>query len=346
MTRPLRWGILGTGNIAKQFGAGVRTGRRGVMTAIGSRSQASADAYAKQFEIPAAHGSYESLLADETVDAIYVSLPNSMHHEWTIKALRAGKHVLCEKPFAMNAGEAEEMFDVAQKTGRVLVEAFMYRTHPQTRKLIELVHAGAIGELRVVRAHFCFNPTKTAGNIRFDASLGGGALMDIGCYCVSYATFFAASPPTNVFGVGHLHPTGVDDRVTGCIGFENGVLASFVCGLSAHNDNTAFLCGSEGYIEIPYPWKPPEKSSFTVCRSAPPRMDNPTADANGGKIIHPGPTRQVVEIDTGGVGLYGVESDAFAETVLDGAAPAVTREETLTNMRLLDTLRKQVGLPF
>ena len=346
MTDRLRWGILGTGNIARQFAAGVRTSLRGTLAAVGSRTLDSARQFGATFDVRSSYGNYADVLSDSTVDAVYVSLPNSMHHEWTIKALRAGKHVLCEKPFAIDAHQSNEMFDVAEREKRVLVEAFMYRSHPQTKKLLDLVRGGAIGELRVVRAHFCFKPTNTAGNIRFDRSLAGGSLMDIGCYCISFARLFAGTEPTQVQAVGHLHESGIDDRVAGCMQFENGVLATFLCGLSAHNDNTAFLCGSEGYIEIPFPWKPPEKSTFTVCRSAPPRMDNPTSGANTGQVVHAGPSREVFEVDTTGVGLYGVEADDFAATVLDGAPPAVSRQDTVGNMHVIDTIRKQIGLTF
>ena len=149
--RGLRWGILGTGNIANQFAAGVAASRRGRVVAVGSRATASADAFARPREIAAAHGSYDELLRDSSVDAVYNSLPNSLHHEWTIKALRAGKHVLCEKPFAMDHPQSVEMFDAARQAKRVLVEAFMYRSHPLTKAVIDTVRSGAIGEVRLVK---------------------------------------------------------------------------------------------------------------------------------------------------------------------------------------------------
>lgn len=158
MDKKLRWGILGTGNIARQFAAGVKASGRCQLAAVGSRTAKKASEFAAEFQIPAAHGEYAGLIQQKNIDAIYVSLPNSMHHEWTIAALKAGKHVLCEKPLAMNAAEAEEMFDVAQSTGKTLIEAFMYRSHPQTRSVVEAVKSGTIGELKIIRTSFCFGP--------------------------------------------------------------------------------------------------------------------------------------------------------------------------------------------
>ncbi|MGH7213542.1 MAG: Gfo/Idh/MocA family protein, partial [Tepidisphaeraceae bacterium] len=166
MSTTLRWGILGTGNIARQFAAGVRTSSRGALAAVGSRARESADAFARTYEIPSSHAGYDALLRDASVDAVYNSLPNSMHHEWTIRALRAGKHVLCEKPFATNLAQSQEMFDVARTAGKVLVEAFMYRSHPLTLAVKRAVDDGAIGRLQLIRTSFCYRTSRIAGNIR------------------------------------------------------------------------------------------------------------------------------------------------------------------------------------
>src|SRR4051794_5096233 len=187
MSQTLRWAILGTGNIAKQFAAGVRQSARSRTVAVASRAIETARDFARDYEITSAYGSYDAMLADRSVDAVYLSLPNSMHREWTIRSIRAGKHVLCEKPFAMNAGESAEMIDVAQREGRVLIEAFMYRAHPQTGAIVDAVRGGKIGRLQLVRTSFCYRTTRIAGNVRFDRELGGGALMDVGCYCLSFA---------------------------------------------------------------------------------------------------------------------------------------------------------------
>src|SRR5258706_10100855 len=159
MSEKLRWGILGTGNIAGQFCAGVNASRRGVLAAVGSRASESAHAFATKHQIATAYGSYEQVLSDTRVHAVYVSLPNTLHHSWTIQALRAGKHVLCEKPLAVDAAQSQEMFDVAQKQGRVLVEAFMYRAHPLTHAVMECYKRGEIGQLQLIRTSFCYRTT-------------------------------------------------------------------------------------------------------------------------------------------------------------------------------------------
>jgi len=332
MPERLRWGILGTGNIARQFCAGVAASTRSSLSAVGSRSNESAAAFARTHHVAAVHGSYESLLADPQVDAIYNSLPNSLHHRWTIAALEAGKHVLCEKPFAVHTGEAEEMFDVAGRQGRVVVEAFMYRCHPLILAVQKAVADGVIGQVTMIRSSFCYRTTKIAGNVRFDAALAGGSLMDVGCYCVNFSRFFAGGEPVRVTGCGHLHESGVDDRVVASLEFGNGILASFACGMSAHADNTATINGTEGVIEIPIPWKPPApESGFTIARGTPPKMDGPVKPPAG-------PARETVRVPVTGE-LYGIEADAFAACVLDGVAPWITPADTIGNMRVLDQLQ-------
>src|SRR5579884_3712182 len=234
MTRPhqpLRWGILGTGNIARQFAGAFGTAQRSVLAAVGSRELSSAQTFARTHGIPEAFGSYDQVLASGDVDAVYVSLPNSMHHQWTIAALRAGKHVLCEKPIASNSAEAEEMFEVARRQGRVLMEAFMYRSHPQTLAVIEAVRAGAIGQVRLIRTSFCYRTMRIAGNIRFDPKLAGGALMDVGCYCTDFSRLIAGVEPTRVVATGQKHETGVDEIAGAVLEFPNQITASFTCGM-------------------------------------------------------------------------------------------------------------------
>ena len=338
MNKPLRWGILGTGNIARQFAAGFPSARRSVLSAVGSRSIQSAQTFAGDYQVPAAVGSYDELLKSNDVDAVYVSLPNSMHHEWTIKALRAGKHVLCEKPLASNTAEAVEMFDVSQKSGRVLVEAFMYRSHPLIHAVLDAIRAGKIGQVRLIRTSFCFRVWKTAGNIRFDAAMAGGALMDIGCYCINFSRLIAGTEPTSVQGVGQLHASGVDELAAGVMQFPGDITASFTCGMNAQADNTAFICGTEGYIEIPVPWKPPVQNAvWSLAYSTPPRMDQAAG-------IPPQPRpKETFSVDAGKA-LYALEADDFAEAVLDGEPVRVSPADTLGNMRILDDLRRQLGV--
>ena len=339
MSKTLRWGILGTGNIARQFADGVnRTAHRGRIVAVASRSDATAREFAQARQIPVAHCSYNDLLTDENVDAIYVSLPNALHHEWTLRALKAGKHVLCEKPFALTAAQAQEMFDTARKAGRVLVEAFMYRSHPLTHAVIDAVRAGEIGDVRLVRTSFCYKTGRIEGNVRFDRKLGGGALMDIGCYCIDFSRLITGEEPASVTAAAHLHDRGVDDLAVATMKFPSGIVASFTCGMSLHADNTAYVCGSEGYIEVPIPWKPPvENAIFTLARSTPPKMDL----AAGARV----PPRETRTLDAPAE-LYALEADDFAAAVLDGKPPALTERDTLGNMAVLDEMRRQIGLSF
>jgi D-xylose 1-dehydrogenase (NADP+, D-xylono-1,5-lactone-forming) len=344
MNERLRWGILGTGNIARQFADGLlrtRTAGRSRITAVGSRSAESAQAFAQGREIAGVHGSYDALLADPNVDAVYNSLPNSLHHPWTIKTLRAGKHVLCEKPFALTRTEAQEMFDEAARAKRVLVEAFMYRSHPLTHSFIDAVRGGEIGELKMLRTSFCYRTTRIDGNVRFDRKLGGGALMDVGCYCINFSRMLAGEEPSEIHASAHMHERGVDDLVVANLKFPSGVIASFSCGMSVHADNTASVCGTDAFVEIPIPWKPPARgAAYTIARSTPPKMD--VAAGPGGAQRPPRETRTV----DAGKELYALEADDFAAAVLDGKPPALTPADTLGNMAVLDEIRRQIGLTF
>ncbi len=338
MPEPLRWGILGTGNIAGQFAESLRGAQRGRVVAVASRRADSAHSFCGQHGIGHAHEGYDALLRDGGVDAVYNALPNAMHHVWTTAALNAGKHVLCEKPFASNLAESERMFEVAERQGRCLVEAFMYRSHPLTAAVIDQVRQGAIGDLKLIRMSFCFATRRIDGNVRFSTELAGGALMDLGCYCTSFARLHAGTEPTQVHAVAQRHETGVDILTAGTLFFGDDVVASFVCGMNAHADNSAYLCGSDGFIVVPIPWKPPVTGAqYTVTSMPPPMMDR--------KKSSEGPPPRTFRMDAGKP-LYALEADDFAATVQDGAAPAVSRAETLGNMRVLDELRRQIGLRF
>ena len=337
MSDRLRFGILSTGNIARQFAQGVVGAERSTITAVGSRSADTAQHFARQFDIPAAHASYEDLLADPTVDAVYNALPNAMHHDWTLRALQAGKHVLCEKPFANNLAQSRAMFDAARAADRLLVEAYMYQSHPLTHAVTQALAGGEIGQLRLIRLAFNLCTTTIDENIRFNRDLAGGSLMDIGCYCVSFARLFADCEPASVHATAHLHASGVDDMLAGTLTFPTGVLASFTCGMRAHSINSTYLCGTEGYIEIPIPWKPPvTDAEYIVGRMTPPRQEI-------NKV--PGAKREVRTVDAGKP-LYALEADDFAAAVLDGAPPAVSEQHTLGNMAVLDEMRRQIGLRF
>jgi predicted dehydrogenase len=339
MTR-LRWGVLGTGNIARQFATGVRGCRRGVLAAVGSRSVESARDFAGKFDVPAAAGSYDELVRRDDVDAIYVSLPNNLHHEWTIRSLEAGKHVLCEKPLAVSADEAREMFDASRRARRLLIEAYMYRAHPQTAAVMQQVRSGAIGELRHVRTNFSFKVARTAGNIRFDPALAGGALMDVGGYCLSFSMLVAGAPPSVVHAIGRRHPAGVDEQTSVLMQFPAGLTASFTVGMAMQADNTAMISGSDGYLEIAWPWKPVAgRSGYVIARQIPPRQDA------AGRPVPASAPREAVEVPVD-QDLYGIEADAFAACVFDGVAPFVSEAESVEYARLLQSIRRQVGLDY
>lgn len=334
----LRFGIMGTGNIARQFAQGVAEAKHSGIAAVASRSAERAQTFAQAHDIATAHGEYQALLDDEQVEAVYISLPNAMHHEWTIKALEAGKHVLCEKPLAADATEAQQMFAAAEQHDRLLIEAFMYRTHPLTAAVLDTLASGTIGRLQMVRTSFSFRTRNIEGNIRFSPELAGGALMDVGCYCIDFALLCAraagaSGAVTRATAVGRLHESGVDDLVAGSLELPGGLLVSFVCGMSAQMDNSAYLCGDEGFIQVPVPWKPPVRQArYLVSAMTPPRMD---------QVRQPPKGPQEFTVDAP-CPLYGMEADAFAAAVRGDAEPFITPEQSLTNMRLLDELRKMI----
>jgi xylose dehydrogenase (NAD/NADP) len=249
---PVRWGILSTARINRLLLAGARRSDRVDVVAVASREEARAQAFAHEHGVERAHGSYEALLADPEVEAVYIPLPNALHVEWSLRALEAGKHVLCEKPLTRRPDEVEAAFDVAERADRFLMEAFMYRHHPQTRRVVELVQEGAIGELRLVRSAFSFPLTKLA-DVRMSPELAGGALMDVGCYCVSGSRLLAGEPDA-VDGQQLLARSGVDVRFVGTLAFPGGVLAHFDCGFDLPLRSALEVVGSDGALFVADPW--------------------------------------------------------------------------------------------
>ncbi|MHB8657347.1 MAG: Gfo/Idh/MocA family protein [Solirubrobacteraceae bacterium] len=224
----MRFGLLSTAAINDKLLAGARLTEAAEIVAVASRDKAKAFAYARERGIERSYGSYEALLADDGIEAVYVSLPNSMHVEWSVRALQAGKHVLCEKPLTRHAEQAARAFDVAEQAGLILMEAFMWRYTPQAGRLLELLTE--IGELRLIRAHFSFAAVNP-GNVRLDPALDGGALMDVGCYPVSAVRLIAGAEPESVTGAQRVADTGVDIAFAGTLSFPDGVLAHFDCGM-------------------------------------------------------------------------------------------------------------------
>jgi predicted dehydrogenase len=247
----MRVGLLSTARINGAILAGAAATEAAEVVAVASRDEARARAYASEHGIARAHGSYEDLLADPDVDAVYISLPNSMHVDWSIRALEAGKHVLCEKPLTRHPQDAERAFDAAERAGRVLMEAFMWRHTPQAAKLRELLPR--VGELRTIRTHFSFGGI-APGNVRLSRELEGGALMDVGCYCVSGARFVAGAEPVAFAGQQVLGGDGVDIRFAGLMRFPGDVLAHFDCGMDSTNRAELEVTGTEGTLLLHDPW--------------------------------------------------------------------------------------------
>ena len=252
MTNTVKWGIISTADINRKVIPGAHASDKVDLVAVASRDQARADAYAKEWEIPQAFGSYDDLLADPKIEAVYISLPNTLHCEWSIRALEAGKHVLCEKPLSRHPDEVTAAFDAADRTGRLLSEAFMYRHNPQTKRLKELVADGAIGELRVVRSVFSYS-LYDEDNIRLRTDVEGGALMDVGCYNVSGSRLLGGEPE-RAFGEAWFGPSGTDWVFAGTLRFPANVIATFHCGTALPDQDELEAIGSEGSLFLDDPW--------------------------------------------------------------------------------------------
>jgi D-xylose 1-dehydrogenase (NADP+, D-xylono-1,5-lactone-forming) len=265
MKKVLNWGLLSTAKINGALIKPLRASKRTRLLAAASRSISSAEAYAREWDIPRAHGSYEALLADPEIDVIYNSLPNHLHAEWTIKALRAGKHVLCEKPFALTLDEGDAMIAASKETGNVLAEAFMYRHHPQTLKVKELVDSGALGTLQLIKGAFTFTLDRE-GNYRNYKNMGGGSLWDVGCYPISYARMLIGEEPVEVSGWQVPGAEGSDVSFFGQLRFGSGVHAQFDCGFASPFRSYIEIVGSDAVLNIPTPFKPGVKSEITLTR--------------------------------------------------------------------------------
>jgi predicted dehydrogenase len=252
MAHAVKWAIMSTANINRKVIPGAHASPKVELVAVASRDRARADEYAKTWEIPRAYGSYDALLADPEVEAVYISLPNSMHCEWAVKALEAGKHVLCEKPLSRHANEVEAAFDAADRAGRLLSEAFMYRHNPQTKRAKQLVDEGAIGELRLIRSAFSYS-LYDADNIRLRTALDGGALMDVGCYAVSGSRLFGGEPE-RVFGEAWFGSSGTDWVFAGMLRFPGNVMAVFDSGTAMTERDELEAIGSDGSLFLDDPW--------------------------------------------------------------------------------------------
>ncbi|HSL64509.1 MAG TPA: Gfo/Idh/MocA family oxidoreductase [Gaiellaceae bacterium] len=310
---PVRLGLLSTANINRHIVVGARVSEEVEVVAVASRDGARAEAYAREHAIERAHGSYEALLADPGVDAVYVSLPNSLHVDWSVRALEAGKHVLCEKPFARRPEDVELAFDAAEHAGLVLAEAFMYRHHPQTARVAELVRGGAIGELRAVRAAFSF-PLSNGDNVRLRPELDGGSLMDVGCYCVSGIRLLAGEPE-GVSGEQVLGPTGVDLTFAGALRLPEDVVATFHASMALPSRQELEALGSEGTLLVQAPWR---------------------VDFGGDVLLRRGGEVERVEVPQADA--YRCELDDFAAAVRGEREPLLGRDDALGQARAIDAL--------
>ncbi|MDE2994487.1 MAG: aldo/keto reductase [Chloroflexota bacterium] len=333
---PLRWGIISTGKIARTLADAIRQSRTGELLAVGSRRQETAAAFGAEFDVPRRYGSYDALLADPDVDVVYNALPNHLHAEWTIKAAQAGKHILCEKPLATNLGQAMALVEAARYHDVFLLEAFMYRCHPQTAKLVELIQAGAVGEVRLIQASFTGNIGLKLDNIRLQNGAAGGSLMDLGCYTMSMARLIAGAAlgqevaePLDVKGCAWIGTESrVDQVATAALRFPGDIVASLICGNQCASERGVRVWGSEGMLEVPNPWFPQERDNeIIVTRSG----EQPEK-----VIVHAEQPLYVTEVDTVAAHLAARQAPS----------PCMTWDDSLGQQDALDRWRESIGLVF
>jgi xylose dehydrogenase (NAD/NADP) len=261
----LCWGLLSTARINRALLIPLRASKRNQVLAVASRSQDKADNYARTNNVKRSYGSYADLLADPDIEVIYNSLPNHLHTEWTIKAVQAGKHVLCEKPLALSLPEVDEMSTAAEKYGKVIAEAFMYRSHPQTLKAREIVASGKLGKVKLVRGSYTY-PGTGPDNYRWKPEMGGGGLWDVGCYPLSYTRFILGAEPLEVFGWQVTGPTGVDEEFVAQMHFPGDIYAQFNCSVRIPYHVFMEIVGDEATLIIPKPFNPGLKEKFYLTR--------------------------------------------------------------------------------
>lgn len=312
----VRWGVLSTANIGrKAVIPAIHAAANGEVVAVASRDAQKAADFAGETGIPHSYGSYEELLTAPAIDAVYIPLPNSMHKEWTIKAAQAGKHILCEKPLALDAADCAEMQAAADAAGVLLMEAFMYRFHPRTERVLELLRGGALGPLRTVQSAFTFR-SGNPDDIRLQADLGGGALMDVGCYCVNIARTAAGQEPVEAQAYARWHANGVDEQLAGVLFFPDGVVAQFDCALTQERREFYALAGDKGYIEA--------AKSFVAGNG----------DVEIVQQLGAAHTREVIA----GADQYTRMVEHFGACVLEGEALRYDAAEAAANMRAIEAL--------
>lgn len=310
----LNWALLSTARINNALIPPLRASKRNQLLAVGSRSQETANAYATEKKIPRAYSSYEALLADPEIDVIYNPLPNHLHAEWTIKALEAGKHVLCEKPLALTVDEVDAIQSAARKQGRIVQEAFMYRHHKQTLEVQELVKNGSLGTLKIVRGSFSFLLSRE-GDIRLDPAMGGGSIWDVGCYPISYARTVIGENPLEVFGWQVTGPTGIDETFVGQMLFSNNVITQFDCSFAIPFHSFMEIVGSEATLNVPNPFKPTPNPKIYRTRDG-----------------------KTESIQIRGQELYLGEVEDMADAILLGKEPRISLDDSRANVQTITAL--------
>ena len=333
-----RWGILGTGKIARTMALALRESAAGHLVAVASRDPARAREFASLFHPTRYYANYAELIADPAVEIAYIATHHPEHREWAIAAAEAGKHVLCEKPLAVTARTAEEIIEAARRSGVFLMEAFAYRCHPQTRQLVQVLRAGEIGEVRMIDASFGYDAGQRPGNYLLDRSLGGGSILDVGCYATSMAHLIGATASGTaplatqaVAGAAHIgQATGVDHYAAAVLTFPGGIVAKVASAIQVNLDNALRVYGTGGTITVPSPWLPGRAGAPATI-----------------VIDRPGSPPTVIRVRPS-ADLYVLEVDAVNGLVRDGQTchPLMGWDESQANMRTLDRWREAVGLHY
>jgi len=315
--KKLRWGVISTSNIGRvAVNPAIQASSNGELVAVASRTAEAAQAFAEKEGIPRAYGSYEALLDADDIDAIYNPLPNSLHLEWSIKAAGKGKHILCEKPLALDSAQCLEMEAAAKANGVKLMEAFMYRFHPRTQRVLEMVREGAIGDLKQIHSSFTF-PLSRPDNIRWDPELGGGALMDVGCYCVNVGRTLVGAEPLEVRAMANWHSTGVDAQLAGSLLFDGGVLVHFDCALTMERTEVYQVLGTTGHLKVQKAFLPGTDAAL---------------------IEHFDANDQLTTHSVEGADEYRLMVEHFADCALNDLPLRYTAEEAASNMRVIEAL--------
>ncbi|MGI2329226.1 Gfo/Idh/MocA family protein [Planococcus sp. YIM B11945] len=321
--KKIRWGIISTANIAlTQVIPAILRADNAELSAIASRG-AKVHAVAERFGIPKAYESYDALLNDPDIDAVYIPLPNHLHKQWVFEAAKHGKHVLCEKPAALTAEEAEEMVEMCQMQNLKFMEAFMYQLHPQHARVKEIITSGEIGEVKLIKSSHSFLLANRESDIRMDLAMGGGSLYDVGCYSIHIARYLTEAEPVRVQAIGQLDPkTGVDMSAFGHLTFENGVQAVFDCSFDTAHRQEYEVVGTLGTIRVPFAFRPDTNDDAGVIMI---RTNDQLREEH-------------VEEDS-----YRLEIEQFSESILTGGEPPISGQSTVLNMRVIEACLESIG---